>query len=400
MNLLTLFLSSQMAATSPTVSPAPGKLLQSGSESVETVTNNEVIYVRTNTVSDSVGNQFHVSFNEAFQPISFNALTPSISTIDDAGNTTYVTNGTAQFQIVAENIATGQTRGFIVSQPVSMQGATVTNLTLSRFASGSVSETISNSVAAKLTGSFSTNRVEVFSTRSYPTNFVRNTNFWINGVTGLSSVALCKGTSVTAISPLHAYAAWHYCPAVGATVRFVDTNNVTVSRTIVSRQQVIAPGQYGGGDVAIVLLDSALPSSVEFAKVIASFDQMPSVKSEVWSDNQRFKGRSLPAVVFNQFDRAYVRELVSVTNSFSANYATDWFPGWTVNIIGGDSGKPVFLLIDNELALIGGWTFAGSGYPIGLQESDVNTAMAALSNAAGATVYTLTEYDLSSFNSY
>lgn len=407
MNYPALFslVSQLVTGADPTVEAIPGRLLASGSVSTTTITNNEVVYIRTNNISDSVGSQFRLGLSGDFQPVSYTALTPAIATVDAAGNTTYVADGIAQFRVVGEALATGQRRGFIISQTISETATTLTNLALLNFEAGSLSESISNGMAAKLDGlSVSTSIVDVYSTRTYPGTFVRNTNFWLAGVTGLTGVATCQGPSVTAISPRHAIGVQHYAPGVGATVNFVTADNTLVSRTITSRSQVVNASQFGGGDLCVLLLSSDLPESIEFVKIIsgAAFtNKIPATANTAWSDNQAFQGRKLPTVVFNQFDRAYVRELKSVTTlTFTAGYPTDWFPTWGVTIVSGDSGKPVMLLVENELVLIGGWTFSGAGYPLGLSTSAINAAMSDLSTAAGATVYTLAEYDLSTFNTY
>jgi hypothetical protein len=72
-------------------------------------------------------------------------------------------------------------------------------------------------------------------------------------------------------------------------------------------------------------------------------------------------------------------------------------------IVPGDSGNPLFMVIDGDLALLATWrtTSAGSGPAIHAYLAEINAAMVALDTANGFTPdKTLTEIDLSGFNDY
>lgn len=68
-------------------------------------------------------------------------------------------------------------------------------------------------------------------------------------------------------------------------------------------------------------------------------------------------------------------------------------------VIGGDSGNPVFTIINNEAVLLGGWymkwTNAGVATLLPNYISDINSTIAALSSG-----YKITEADLSSYKTY
>ena len=68
-------------------------------------------------------------------------------------------------------------------------------------------------------------------------------------------------------------------------------------------------------------------------------------------------------------------------------------------VIGGDSGNPVFTIINNEAVLLGGWYMkwpnAGVATLLPSYISDINSTIAALSSG-----YKITEADLSSYKTY
>ena len=68
-------------------------------------------------------------------------------------------------------------------------------------------------------------------------------------------------------------------------------------------------------------------------------------------------------------------------------------------VIGGDSGNPVFTIVNNEAVLLGGWYMkwpnAGVATLLPSYISDINSTIAALSSG-----YKITEADLSSYKTY
>ena len=76
------------------------------------------------------------------------------------------------------------------------------------------------------------------------------------------------------ISPRHAVWARHYNIKIGSTMRFVDRNNSVVDRKVVKSHAVPMPstvhgrGFLHGYDIVVGLLDSDVPSTITFAKVL------------------------------------------------------------------------------------------------------------------------------------
>ena len=80
----------------------------------------------------------------------------------------------------------------------------------------------------------------------------------------------------------------------------------------------------------------------------------------------------------------------------------EWFPNWWITIpVGGDSGSPIFVLIQNELVLLGAWhSMMPSLAPwCGYYFNTLNTTIFNLCVSLRTTVYQAAAKGLSSFPS-
>jgi hypothetical protein len=140
-------------------------------------------------------------------------------------------------------------------------------------------------------------------------------------------------------------------------------------------------------DITIGLLDSDVPPSIKFAKILPQNwkNYLPSVSSSF----------RLPCLVLDQEEKALISELYFLETSAAFKVPTDTVrSSFFENITLGDSGNPAFLIIDGELVIITVWTFggAGAGTSIVYHKNAINTMMTSLAEG-----YSLTEIDLSSF---
>ncbi len=81
-----------------------------------------------------------------------------------------------------------------------------------------------------------------------------------------------------------------------------------------------------------------------------------------------------------------------------------WFPNWAGTPVSGDSGSPIYALIQNELVLMGAWHYGTNGGIGPLPEApwcgyDVKTLNTTISNLSysintNATIYQATTKDL------
>lgn len=202
-----------------------------------------------------------------------------------------------------------------------------------------------------------------------------NLPFW-SGAIGNS--AMGSGFGFAAISPRHVIGVEHveWMPAT------LTLGGVT--RTLVSHV-AIGPGNGVDGyatDLRVGLYDGDFPS---FVKVFPSslMSKLPNLAM-----------RGVPVLVTNQDGFRIQRRTFVVRDgliSFEKINSGD------IDIRGGDSGNPAFLVIDGEPVLLGCMQQGGAGAVSSIHDriSLINTAM---TNLGGG--YQLTQFDLSGFPSY
>jgi hypothetical protein len=241
---------------------------------------------------------------------------------------------------------------------------------------------------------------DVYSTLNYSLpNFIRNTNFWGASV-DLTCAAVTNSSDsygrrgATLITRKHFICAEHYQIPVGQTIKWVTADNTIISRTVTALTRI-------SNDLEIGTLDSEVPSSIGFAKMLPSNwrgkvgDPYGSTTingvTVYWTSH-------FPTFFFNQYAEACVADLNETTNftilSFHETSVTEhseFFPTWEGPIISGDSGQPCFLLINGDPVLLTTWFGAGGGVDFSQYLTQIN---------AYITPYSVTQADLSAFNTY
>ncbi len=236
--------------------------------------------------------------------------------------------------------------------------------------------------------------------------WVRNSNCWINGVSNIScfSPAQRSGASWntrggTLITRKHVLFAKHYktsiLPNGGTPLIFVDENNNAIRRNII---------QYGDdiSDITIALLDSEVPSNIKIAKVLPKNYQDYMVLGWPTGGDLDYGLLGILGVGLDQEEKAHVKTSTTVDyNSLYHIIAFDNFSGpqgsinpypqWTEDIVVGDSGNPVFYIIDNELVVLTTWWTPTNGPFITKRYDQVNAIIEELSPGQG---YSLTPIDL------
>jgi hypothetical protein len=316
---------------------------------------------------------------------------------------------TATIQYAAENgLVTVASDGTFTSQASSGTASIIVSVPFARkrvtFAAGQVSETVDvydryangtlgellfDDVTAALAGYASGSAV--FTSRDDANAvYTRATNFAGLDLSGWSVWSSSHGAArtVTAITRRHVLMADHFMPSNGATIRFVALDGTVVTRTLTARTQV------SGLDVNIGTLDSDLPESIR------SYTVLP----QNWEHNIT-RLYNVP-VLYTKANLIYPR---TWTTSASMSPPNDiYFPTvtsirsveWaaiTQNVTSGDSGMPIFTILDGEPVLLAAnWLQVNttSAQAIGL-----NGDVVPLVNAIIAP-YTLSTYDLSGFTDY
>lgn len=254
---------------------------------------------------------------------------------------------------------------------------------------------INNFFAGKLQGKTAASSLAVYSSQDPYYNgigsFVRNPNCWLNGVKNIScfSPAQMSGASWwqragTLITPRHVLFAKHFTTSVlspdGTPLIFVTDDGTTV------RRNIIQYALHSAADIAVALLSQEVPSSIKIAKVL------PSNYSSYFTFSA---SQPIYAVGLDQEEKALVKMM---QNPASVNESTPshQFQSFNESIIVGDSGNPLFLIIDNELVVLTTWYYGGAfagGPGLPAYSADVNQMIESLSPGQG---YSLTTIDLAS----
>lgn len=231
--------------------------------------------------------------------------------------------------------------------------------------------------------------------------WLRNPNCWLNGVSNISCFSPAQRSGANwwqrggaLITKKHVLFAAHFAPSIitgGTPLIFVDENNNAIRRNIIN---------YGldTTDIAIALLDQEVPSNIKIAKVLPPnyTDYINIVPMPVGgSINEDAKLNYGPyAVGLDQEEKAILKWVIGTSFSgitVSSVSTLDPYTNFTEAIIVGDSGNPVFLIIDNELVVLTTWLSPVDGPFITLRYNIVNTIINNLSPGEG---YSLTPVDL------
>lgn len=266
--------------------------------------------------------------------------------------------------------------------------------TITSFVTGSLRKSVEDFFVARLGGAPNPTAAKpIYTTQNHAGGvYARNTACWMNGLSALTCCSPWNSTGAntragTLITPRHIVFATHYQINVGATVRFVTSDNVVVNRVMTGKAVAY-------GDLMVGVLDSDVPGTIAFAKVLPLTypTQLPvQLGTPVIRLDQEEK-----ALVGAFYNESPTSNYINFSNSLAyANYSED--------LIGGDSGNPAFLPIGNDLAILTTWYGGGGGFGPSVHnlQSYINTIITELDVSLGyATGYSCTPVDLSSFNSY
>lgn len=155
----------------------------------------------------------------------------------------------------------------------------------------------------------------------------------------------------TLITPRHAILAAHYNLKAGDSIRFVTKDNQTVRRKIISHL-VNTTWETYTPDIEIVALDSDVPSGITICQLLPA-----NFSTYIANDGLR-----LPALWLDQEEKALIGDFqyISYGNSYKvispviANRLA-----MSESVVSGDSGNPVFLVLNGKMVLVG--VITGSG---------------------------------------
>jgi hypothetical protein len=313
-----------------------------------------------------------------------------IATVDSDGYVSHVSNG----DVTITASAAGQS----VSASLTLSSTTgATTDDLISYVSGSMAFSVSDAVDSRIAGRSPSNALRIFTTQDHVGGvYVRNTSCWaadldLTPISPWNSVG-ANTRAGTLISPRHVIFAAHYPAVAGMTIRFVQADNTVVTRTVTAVRTHPDYVPYFP-DIQVGVLNSDVPAGITFAKVLPVS----------WEDKIAALGfsRSLPALCLDQEEKALISDwgygvsLANFTSRGSLNTAQRAL--FYESKIGGDSGNPAFLIVNDQLVLLTVWTYggAGSGTFTTPQIAAINAMMTTLGGG-----YQLTEIDLSGFPTY
>ncbi|MBK1883654.1 hypothetical protein JIN85_14630 [Luteolibacter pohnpeiensis] len=328
-----------------------------------------------------------ITWDSFFQPI-LSSKDPDIATVDSIGNVTRVSDGTARILAV-----TGPN-----AQQLSIPVARVPDQTSDEFiswVSGSLAAEASLQIDVRISGKDPESSKAVYSSQNHATGeYTRSLNCWLTMIlTGVSpwNSTFAGDMGYTAITPRHIITANHFPQLSIFSLRFVTADNVVVTRTCISSIQI------GTSDIRIYILDEDLPETISPVKIA------PGNLNSLIPTTRSGKG-IIPVLAFNQDEDALILGMYKTSDtsfSYNKNAGSDSRNEFAKSIIPGDSGNPVFLIINNEPALISTFHTTASGPLIPAYISEINNAIATLDAGQGiSTGYSVTVADFTSFPVY
>ena len=237
--------------------------------------------------------------------------------------------------------------------------------------------------------------------------YVRNTSFFLQGTHAEALTCASPWNSTggtrragTTITPRHAVCANHYPIPVGATIRFIASDNTVITRTVVQAARIFCNGV--GTDAWMILFDSDLPASITPCKIFPD-----GYETYLPAGATTAAACSLPLLAMDFSENGIALDLIAELATATVPtmiYGAPTIPhrlAFYDPIISGDSGNPIFAAIGSELWLLSTFFGAGSGPFYGGLVPELNAMITTLDTLQGdITGHTVTVGDLSSYTAY
>lgn len=285
-----------------------------------------------NVRHDRVG---QVSEQHSFFDLAFSVSPTNLANISSNGYLTHLQDGIVTAVVAAAtfartNLLVLRTEGGVIDR-------------YSGGAAGSLRETVISNVMAHVSNA----AVQIFSTYSPPSTFVRNTNLWIKPAPEcLAAYNSMKGyyRGGVLVTPRHAIAAAHYPPDVGDVMYWVDATNGVFSSTVTASTAVAS-------DVQLIRLSDDVP--VRRAKFLRNpevalptgIQKLPLALGEVHFGTPEFQ-----LVVGETF--FWSTGQYAMMSWWSAAAQPVWRALYRHYPVSGDSGQPVMFTTGTDYVLL------------------------------------------------
>lgn len=374
-----------VTADQPTGNIVSGDFVYALTPSTVTTKNVQVTpYITTNTIG----------YTPSFEYVSNNS---GIATVNNSGYVQWVQNGNVDIT----TRAIGNTGQNILNKNVTIEVfQTISGQTKlpNYFNTGCLGSALTTGMGYKIDGLTANNSTKsVYSTQNHTSGiYVRSSTCWGKDFdwTGVSPWNSTGGgqRAGTLISPCHIIFAKHFQIDIGATIRFITQDNIVITRTITNKYSIST-------DITIGKLDTDVPETIKFYKIIDTIN----------NPNKCTKWGWIPLTYFDQEEKLLTFK-TNYSNGSKINgtdfYMTQWnyineiyYPSYYTQFnafyelpIGGDSGNPIFMIVNNEPVIVSTFWGSNSGPLIAYYKDAINEAM----NILGGE-YQLTEIDISSF---
>ena len=386
--------------TQALITDSPSQQLRSyGSATSTTVTTQDLTVQRetaASRVTDWLWNWRPANNNIGATDVTRTSSNPAVLTpsADNPYLWQWVSNGTATIRLQT------QERSYTQSITTTTQGGGTVD-TVIGVEAGSLRSHLGTQLDDRLAASaLPSTSLAIYSTQNHAAGtYTRNSSCWATGV-DLTPVSPWNSEAGpykagTLISPRHVLFATHYHPEAGITIRFVKMDNTVVTRTVTAIQ-ILSQSGTNYPDFTVGKLDSDVPAGIAFCRVLP----------DTWAAKLPTLAQlTVPAVCTDQEEKLLVRDLQSITSAGTVNGSMVGMRvpadvtrrSWYEDVVGGDSGNPVCLVIGNKLVLLSVLTYGGGGSGTSLVSfrTALNSAMTTLGGG-----YTLTDVDLSSYTSF
>lgn len=357
---------------------AVDNVISSGGTTEQTV--NDAVYTTYNPAT--IDHEWDIQLAETVQgtldDYTLESLDTDVAIVDQYGRVTRVSDGTARI------LCHTRLLNRRVDVAVSREGGTTTQQ-FKEFATGSLAKECTDAVDSRIAGVTPSTAKSIYTTQNHGSGiYTRNASCWCADL-DLTCISPWNSTGAnkragTLITPRHVLFAWHYQIGAGATIRFVQSDNTVVTRTVSSVQSVSGAGL--DKDITIGRLDSDVSAGISYAKLLPAnyASYLPGLSN------------GIPCLGLDQEEKALVCEWVSTT---SCRYpSTADRQALNESLISGDSGNPLFAIIGGELVLLTVWTYggAGSGTELAANITAINDTITSLGGGGSVTTVNLSSY--------